>query len=209
MNKKLERYVNSLFKNAPRSKKIYELKEEILANLNDKYSDLLGMGYGEEEAYSKAISNIGDIEELIEGSGVEVCTVKDRKEYRQKSGLRIAIAVMLYILSPTAVILIQSEIGVVILLSMVAIATGILIYNAYQRPRGFYFDEQEEMVFSKENIKRKNINSAICSITVAIYIIVSFTFGNWHISWVIFIIGSAVENIMKAYFDLKEEEDYE
>lgn len=209
MNKKLERYVNNLFKNAPRSKKVYELKEEILANLNDKYNDLLGMGYGEEEAYSKAISNIGDIEELIEDSGVEVCTVKDRKEYRQKSGLRIAIAVMLYILSPTAVILIQSEIGVVILLSMVAIATGILIYNAYQRPRGFYFDEQEEMVFSKENMKRKNINSAIWSITVAIYIMVSFTFGNWHISWVIFIIGAAVENIMKAYYDLKEEEDYE
>lgn len=209
MNENIDRYVNNLFRNAPRTKKIYELKEEILANLNDKYSDLLDLGYGEEEAYKKAISNIGDIEELIEDSGIAVCTVKERKEYREKSGLRIAIAVMLYILSPIAVILIPSDIGVVILLSMVAIATGILIYNSYIRPRGFYFDEKEDIICSKENKKAKNINSAMWSIIVAIYFIISFTFGNWHISWVIFLIGAAIENIIKACFDLKEEEDYE
>lgn len=50
----------------------------------------------------------------------------------------------------------------------------------------------------------KAIKSAIMSLMVVIYIVVSFTTHAWHITWVIFLIGAAIENIVKAIFELKQ-----
>lgn len=41
MEEKLKRYVDDIFENAPKTKKAYELKEEITSNLTDKYNDLV------------------------------------------------------------------------------------------------------------------------------------------------------------------------
>lgn len=59
MNKRIKRYVDNLFKDAPKTRRIYELKEEILSNTNDNYNDLIEIGLDEENAYNKAVSNIG------------------------------------------------------------------------------------------------------------------------------------------------------
>lgn len=56
---------------------------------------------------------------------------------------------------------------------------------------------------------RKSLISAMWSVTVAIYFDVSFLFGAWSFSWIIFTIGVVVENIIKAHFDLKEVSTYE
>lgn len=61
MNRKIKKYVDSLFENAPRTRRMYELKEEILANLNDKYNDFLDKGMDENTAYNGAISNMDNI----------------------------------------------------------------------------------------------------------------------------------------------------
>lgn len=39
MENKLKAYVNNLFRDAPATAKAYEVKEEILQNLKDKYND--------------------------------------------------------------------------------------------------------------------------------------------------------------------------
>ena len=48
----------------------------------------------------------------------------------------------------------------------------------------------------------KALNSAISTLVLALYFIISFTTGAWHITWVIFLIGSAVKGIIRAIFDV-------
>ena len=51
---------------------------------------------------------------------------------------------------------------------------------------------------------KNSIISAAWAIIVALYFILSFTFGIWAYSWIIFIIGVAIDKIIRAYFELKE-----
>lgn len=215
MNKKIEAYVNSLFENAPKSTKNYELKEEISSNVNDRYHDLLESGLDENEAYNRAISNIGDVEELICYN--EINKNEDVK-LRKKSAKNIAIAVMMYITCPVPVILFETimprfeDIGTVIMFLMIAGATGLLIYNNASKPQytkmnDTMVEEFKEWKSINDNkvSKRKTIISTMWPIIVLIYFIISFLFGNWGTSWIIFLVGGALEQVIKAYFDLKGE----
>lgn len=51
----------------------------------------------------------------------------------------------------------------------------------------------------------KSINGLIWAIGLAIYFIVSFLTGAWYITWVIFPITAAVQGLVKAILDLKED----
>ncbi len=217
MNQKLEKYVEELFNHAPKTKKVQELKEEILANLYDKYHDLIKSGRDENEAYNAAISGIGDVDELIQTlNDNDVMNQALSQEEQKRSALLIAIAVMLYIMSPVPIILsgglpIFGEIGLMMMFVFVAIATGILIYNANSKPKYHKVNEtiveefKEWKSHNKQIAKVKNsIISAMWAIIVALYFILSFAFGIWAYSWIIFIIGVAIDRIIKAYFELKE-----
>lgn len=65
MKEKLRQYVEILFAAAPRTPKAEEMKEELLANLQDKYEDLIKSGYDSMGAFHIALSGIGDPEELF------------------------------------------------------------------------------------------------------------------------------------------------
>lgn len=58
-------YVNELFENESKSMRTDEFKEELLANLLDKYYDLLESKVDDERAYNKVISSIGNIDDLF------------------------------------------------------------------------------------------------------------------------------------------------
>jgi len=47
------------------------------------------------------------------------------------------------------------------------------------------------------------VNGAVWALTLTAYFVISFLTGAWYISWLIFIIGGAVSNIVRAVFDLK------
>lgn len=64
MNRRLQEEVERLFKDAPQSRAAAEMKEELLANLNEKYNDFLAAGKSEEEAFRLTMESIGDIDEL-------------------------------------------------------------------------------------------------------------------------------------------------
>ena len=67
-------------------------------------------------------------------------------------------------------------------------------------------EEFKEFKEWKENRGNKGlaaIFSAIWSLTLAVYFILSFLTGAWHITWVVFLISSAVTSIIKAAYDLK------
>lgn len=217
MNAKLVKYVEELFSDAPKTKKVQELKEEILANLYDKYNDLIKSGRDENEAYNVAISSIGDIDELIQLiNDNDVMNQDKMREEQKRSALLIAISVMLYIMSPVPTILsgglpVFGEIGLMMMFVLIAVATGLLVYNANSKPK--YHKANQTIVeefkewksHNKQTDKVKNsIVSATWAIILALYFILSFTFGIWAYSWIIFIIGIAIDKIIRAYFELKE-----
>lgn len=72
MNKRIETHVNDLFANTSSDIHILDIKEELLANLNEKYDDLMISGKNETEAYALVISSIGDIDSLIKDIGLRI-----------------------------------------------------------------------------------------------------------------------------------------
>ena len=215
MENKLRDYIEDLFKDAPKTRKAYELKEEMIANLIEKYRDLIAEGKNEEAAYNIAVSSIGDISELIDSlRESSVLTMDDPKE-RRKSALIVSAAVMLYILSLVVLIFIEEvlrvdNLGIIAMFLFVAVATGMLIYNYMSKPRYIKADDSLVEEFKEWKARKdskidlsKSIISVMWTFIVAIYLIINFVFGIWHISWVIFIIGAGIEQMIKAYFEMK------
>ena len=216
MKDKLRNFIESLFEDAPKNKQTIELKEEMLQNLIDKYNDLVDSGKSSEAAYNIATVNIGDIHELIR-------QIEKREENnplfeqnydkgRKRFALLLSISVMLYILCVVPVILLEdSVLGVVIMFVMVAIATGLILYNNMTKPKYLKKDSTvvEEFKEWKANSTEKNtlyqsITKVMWSCITILYFIVSFLTMAWHITWIIFLIGSAIQGIIRAIFELKK-----
>ncbi len=206
MENKIREHVEGLFASAPQSAKAYELKEEMVTNLIDKYHDMVASGKTEEAAYNITIASIGDISELIGALKYgDASYPRSNPEARKRSAMFVAIAVSLYVLCVVPVIAIQSTVGVVLMFLMIAIATGLLIFNSmtnkqYTRQDDTVVEQFKEFNSTKDNNASsfKTISGAIWSLTVVIYIVLSFLTGAWHITWVLFLVAVAVTNIVKA-----------
>ncbi len=68
--KKINGYVEELFKNIPESEQKNAVMQEVTQNLEEKVWDLMGEGKTEEDAINKAIVDFGDIEDLKQELGV-------------------------------------------------------------------------------------------------------------------------------------------
>lgn len=213
MDDKLRRYVDGLFKDVQLTKSIVELKEEMIQNLSEKYQDLLYEGRTEDVAYNTVISGIGDISSLINDMDI---TKKELSETgKQKSAALISIAVMAYIFSliPIMVSLHNNNLfyGVAGFLAMIMLATGLLIYNNLTKQK-FYRTEETMVAEFKEwqtnrsnsKLLRASISFALWSILLAVYFIVSFTTYAWNLTWIIFLIGIAVEALINILFIIKK-----
>jgi hypothetical protein len=219
MEQQIRAYVDELFAETVPTKKSVELKEEMIQNLTEKYNDLIAEGKTPEAAYNIAIAGIGDISYLLKDLEKEASDPKVTASQRQRTAMLTAIAVMLYIVSVVPLILLASLvhrpgapiIGVVIMFVLIALATGLLIYNGMTKPKYKKADEtivEEFREWQSESHERKSlrkaIGTALWAITVAVYIIVSFLTGMWQITWVIFLVAVAINAILNATFALKK-----
>lgn len=221
MEDKLRAYMDHLFRDVKATRKSVELKEEILQNLVDKYHDLIAEGKSEEAAYNISVAGIGDMDELLTGiqqefPGERAVRDKEYEKGRKKSALLTAIAVALYITCLLPPILLTDtflgeNVAPAMMFAMIGLATGLLIYNNLSKPRYHRLDdtiveEFKEWQTQTDSERRafKAISSALWSIVVVVYILVSFWTRSWHITWVIFLIGAAVEGIIKAVFELRK-----
>ncbi|MEG0356809.1 MAG: permease prefix domain 1-containing protein [Christensenellaceae bacterium] len=209
MEQKLRKYVEELFADAPKTKKALELREEIYTNLRDKYDDLIKSGASPEEAYVIVKRSVGDVSELLGGleeptDAVPMVSEAQRKKFAKNT----AIAVMLYILSPIAIIVLgvvgQPIIGLTVMLGLIAVATALIVYNNNMRPKYEKMDDTmvEEFKEWKEQNKNKHAKeeaygAILWPLIIALYFIISFVTGAWYITWVIFIIGAAIQGIIK------------
>lgn len=209
MNKKIEAHVNALFENAPKGSHTLDIKEELLANLNDKYNDMTASGKSEDEAFAVVISGIGDINKLLEDLG-------ESQEYRplemakkqQLRGVFISIGIALYVLSVIPVILLgqtaDPNIGVVLMFIICAAATAFVVFgntiskNKYHKADNSFVEEyKEKIAYDNDRGKLRNaITSSMWSLIVVFYLAISFITNWWHISWIIFLIGSCLQQFI-------------
>lgn len=215
MQAKLRAYMDHLFAQTRPTKAAIELKEEMLQNLTDKYNDLLAEGKSPEAAYNIATASIGDISELLaqlkqEENQIPRYTEEQIQRSRQRSAICISVAVMLYILCVVPCI-IWPNYGVILMFVMIAAATGLIIYNSmtklsYHKTEDTVVEEFKEWKSESDERKKtmKSINHALGTIFLVLYFVISFSTGAWYITWLIFPISGAVQNIVKACFDLKQ-----
>lgn len=210
MREKLISYVNLLFAG---NEDCDEVRQEILQNTLDRFDDLVADGKPEEAAYRLAIGGIGDINEILgqESAPAERAAspapskVTSRRDTPVKKALR-AVAVALYILCPLPLLALAETglevYGVCGLLTFVAVATALLMLGSPSKvppeetPAPKVSDPRQELWNS--------IHTLIEVLTLIVYFLVSFLTGAWHITWLIFVIGCALNGLVKAILDLKE-----
>lgn len=214
MEAKLRAYVESLFEQAPNTRKAYELKEEMIQNLVEKYHGLCDEGKSEEVAYNIAVSGIGDTSELIAGlSGAQAALTPEEEQRRRRYAILTALAIGLYIIAVIPIIALSpmgyAILGLALMLAFVAAATGILVYVSMTKPRyrrseDTIVEEFKEWKSSKDSRNEvwRSISAALWMLIVIAYLLTSFLTGAWHITWIIFLIGIALEQIAKAVFQL-------
>ena len=143
-------------------------------------------------------------DELLTGNS----NIKEAKKANVKSNFarNIAVAVMLYIFAIIAVVVCAAQfgqpiLGVAIFFTLIAVATGILIYNGI-----YYSKESKDEKTVKDNTILKQITSIVGLIGVIVYLLVSFTTMAWNITWIIFIVVGLVNQIIKLIYAVKNDE---
>ena len=142
------------------------------------------------------------------------------ERYRMRSEIMNAIAIALYILCWVPLVLLSEigalgsvgdTLGVVIMVVMIAAATVLMCMKSAIKPsfmkRSDDDDEKADKKKNKQEKKRRNpllsaIHSCIWVITMVSYFVISFSTGYWHITWLIFLISAAADNIVDAIFEL-------
>jgi hypothetical protein len=167
----IKNYLDNMFASLPKTARIADIKNELLANMEEKYNELKKLGKSENEAIGIVISEFGNIDELInelglrsENSAVNAKPVVNREEVeaylsaKNKIGRQVGIGVFLCILAPALLILLTvlsdrifgftesaidvgGMLGVIVLLVMIAIAVGIFIYSGMGFERYKYMEE--------------------------------------------------------------------
>ena len=210
MKEQLIQYVNLLFAGANDCE---DMKQEILQNTLDRYDDLIAEGKVPEAAYRLAISGIGDLGEILGTmpQSAWVPTASRRTGAPQDTDnagkkLMRAIAVALYILCPVPLFVLSElgmdTIGLCGLLAVVAVATALIILGAKKEPQN-PVDEKHESLSPRGKLQ-KSISSLIWAIGLCVYLLLSFVTQCWYITWLIFPIIGALNNLVSAILDLKE-----
>ncbi len=79
MEDRIRSLVTELFRDAPRSGKTLELRDEMEQNMLDRYNDLISEGRSPDDAFEEVRSSVGDMGELFEE--IERSSVYERRAY--------------------------------------------------------------------------------------------------------------------------------
>ena len=147
-------------------------------------------------------------DELIAGKQNIVEAKKEDKKV--KFARNLAISVGLYILSLVAIILFstlfeQEIIGVCLFFTIIAIATGLIIYSSIVYGKDKKEEIREEKVKTKKNTVVRQVTNIIDILGVIVYLVVSFLTGAWYITWIIFLAVCLINAIVKLIFGLNDD----
>ncbi len=217
MKANIRAHVENLFSSAPATHRARELKEEIIANLSERYDDLIAQGMDEDGAYRTALNGIGDVDELIEALREQhVLSPILELQQRRRSALLVSTAVALYIISPVFPAVLRNFYGfqglsIILLFLCCSVATGLLVYNYASKPK--YIRQDETLVENfkewkhtknKQAALRSSINSLVWSLALIVFFLLGFFAHAWSVAWLVFIVAVAVNQVVKLVFTYKE-----
>lgn len=151
-------YLNNMFASLPRTEQMYNLKQDLLANMEEKYYELKKEGKSENEAVGIVISEFGNIDELLDELGFAadgadtpfpVLAPEDTWGYmtaKKRNGFMVGMGAMLCIIGPALLVLLvtltesgflqgvisedaAAIFGVCVLLVLIALAVGLFIFS--------------------------------------------------------------------------------
>ena len=225
MKERLRTFMDELLKDVPKSRKVLELKEELIGNMEERYEDLMGQGYREEDAYQCALDSVGDVRELFR-EFMEPLDTAERKEedftVRRKRSLLNAVSVSLYIVGFCRVDDHSSHrlrgqfhrgggcglrpYGFIVMLIFTAVATGMRVYcsglygkyQKYEKKDDTIVEEFKEWKSGTDRSRemRKAIDSVIWLLATILYFVISFGTMAWYITWVIWLIAPCAQTIV-------------
>jgi DUF4097 and DUF4098 domain-containing protein YvlB len=220
MKEKLKDYLETVFAGSAKTQKNEELKEEILANLCDKYDSFIADGALPDEAYRKTISSIGDLSSLFEDLDKEAHKNETSAHFEEadnhKKVEKKALDIFNAILWPVTVILyfiISFATGawyITWIIFIMATVASRIIETVYGPSEAKLKKDKEEENEQEEERKKKekkpkflSVFSAILwPLTVLLYLAISFSTGAWHITWILFITSALTEGIVEAIYTL-------
>ncbi len=224
MNERLRTHIETLFEKAPKTRKAYELKEELLANSEERYQDLVASGVSQEDAFKHVVSSVGNVSELFQG--LEELNEKDRVEIEErlnKNAVIKSIAIGLYIFGVVVFFacsftggrilprIDSTTMGLLLMLLIDIIPTCMLIYISTRYPK--YMRKEDTIVeefkeWKSDTIKNKSVKNAalvvLWTFILLIYFAVSFFTYAWYATWIIFLAGACLHAILELLFRLKE-----
>jgi len=232
MKEKIKQHFDSVFADAPKTRKAIELKQEMLQNALDKFHDLVSDGYSEEDAYQNVVRSIGDVSELfpeLEEKNLLNLPEKDRK----KKALLTSISVGLYIFAGVVFLFFDmvgqaanrywentgfryDQFGLCIAALICIPPTVMLVYAANMYPN--YTRKEKRSVVedmkalryndNKSKAVKKSINTIIWTVAMILYFIISFSTYSWNITWLIFLIAGCVQAVVGLIFTLNADEKH-
>ena len=152
------------------------------------------------------------------------------RRYKERSAIITAVSVAMYILCWLPLVILSgilgdlgSTVGLTVMFAMIAVATCLLIYNSMTKPKfganvenwdkdddddddddeDENHEKRADAVRPRRSPVYKAISGALFAVTLCGYLLVSFATGAWYITWIIFLMYAALDNIIKAIFDLR------
>ncbi|MEQ8155880.1 MAG: hypothetical protein ABRQ25_13495 [Clostridiaceae bacterium] len=191
------------------------LKKELVSEVIKRYKDLSAAGKTEDEILEILAAGMKDINETeIIPKGQHVFSYEEVQKYRRKTAMVTSISVFLYIISAAVLIYlitvagVEPTVAVTIMLIIIAAATSFIIYNSASRPKGLKDLMEDNEGWKPADKKTSEVLRSVRSIVwvtiVVIYLAVSMIFDIWKFSWIIFIIGVAIQEIITLSYRLKE-----
>lgn len=215
MREQLEQYVKLLFAGTPDSE---DMQQEILQNTLDRYDDLIDQGKSPEAAYRLAISGIGDINEIIENTSpdpadaTEILSTDYRKTSAKKKTMH-AVAIGMYICCVLPLFVLgnigNGVLGLCLMFLIIAAATVLIILSSDGSSVKSEAKKEANEPMTPQQLLRQNVQKTLSTLSLVMFLLISFLTGAWHITWLIFPIMGAVRGIVFACMDLKEAKEHE
>lgn len=146
----IKEYVDQVFKTVPLTEETHQLRMDITANMEDKYTELRENGASEHEALGMVIAEFGNIDELLEEMGISKTSKENKRQQpameeeainyfiqsKAKLGIRVGagilsilsgIAFLLFFLRASYIIPGANIIGIILLLSGIVVGTALLV----------------------------------------------------------------------------------
>lgn len=193
-------YLETMFINLPETPEIMQLKYDLYANMEDKYTELKAAGKSENEAIGVVISEFGNIDEILEEMNVhyreeeveESIPVVDLTEAlsyveaKKRIGLGIGLGVFFCALGLTGFLSLTMgyhvSLGFIPLFIFIAIGVGLFIVSGYKNQAFQYLQQDFVMTGAsrkviqneKQGYERTHILAIVLGVTACIVSILPF-----------------------------------